>query len=388
MTGQELYTWWRQNTDVAFSVDPGPAKVNRLFRRALLNIVERIYTQRLVNQNEFDKIKYMIRSERPFIPGNNKLYLGKMPISSAISVAAGVNIDVTFPLPHNVDALTVPQIRLEGLVDVTPTGATPISGQNGILNTGAIVVVDEFTIRITTSGAPVTNNAVANAGLATFYDDGAAALNVPDYRHHLTTKVDMLNPLYDIVISDLTNTTPIKAIFEKPTKFRTGMQMVISGAAGNTAANGTWYVKALSNKQYLLYSDEDLQTASAGNGVYVSGSKTEQVSELISEYTRQKVSDEKIGRYGAPDVRTPRHEEAEMALIIHPKNRTCNLVSMDYIIAPPFEIDVENSDIDLQSYYPDKLLFEVAAEASKLYAGAYRDGEGTIISTNEIVENP
>lgn len=47
--------------------------------------------------------------------------------------------------------------------------------------------------------------------------------------------------------------------------------VTISGVGGNTAANGTFYVKVLTTNTFSLYSDNTLSTAVAGNGVYTSG---------------------------------------------------------------------------------------------------------------------
>lgn len=47
--------------------------------------------------------------------------------------------------------------------------------------------------------------------------------------------------------------------------------VTIAGVVGNTAANGTFYVKVLTTNTFSLYSDNTLSTAVAGNGAYTSG---------------------------------------------------------------------------------------------------------------------
>lgn len=71
-------------------------------------------------------------------------------------------------------------------------------------------------------------------------------------------------------VTGATNASPI--VITAASHGLTDRQPVtISGVGGNTAANGTFYVKVLTANTFSLYSDNTLSTAVAGNGVYTSG---------------------------------------------------------------------------------------------------------------------
>src|SRR5262249_17952680 len=48
-------------------------------------------------------------------------------------------------------------------------------------------------------------------------------------------------------------------------------QVVVSGVLGETAADGTWYVKKIDNNSFALYSDAALTTAVNGTAAYLGG---------------------------------------------------------------------------------------------------------------------
>jgi hypothetical protein len=79
----------------------------------------------------------------------------------------------------------------------------------------------------------------------------------------------------------------------------------------------------------------------------------------------------------------PKVEEADHLLRIHPTDRECTKVSIDYLSTPKQYIDISNTYIDLSIYYPEKLLYLMVDEAGRLFGELTRDRELVINSTNE-----
>ena len=73
-------------------------------------------------------------------------------------------------------------------------------------------------------------------------------------------------------VSGATNTSPI-VITASSGLPNNGEQVLIAGAGGNTAANGTYYAQQSGYPagQFALYSDPSLTTPVAGNGIYTTG---------------------------------------------------------------------------------------------------------------------
>lgn len=69
------------------------------------------------------------------------------------------------------------------------------------------------------------------------------------------------------VISAATNATPIQITTSTPHTLVNGATVTITGAVGNTAANGTWVITFLNTTQFTL-------NGSVGNGAYTANSAT------------------------------------------------------------------------------------------------------------------
>lgn len=72
-------------------------------------------------------------------------------------------------------------------------------------------------------------------------------------------------------ITSLSNATPIVCSVSSNHRLENGDEVTISGATGNTAGNGDWYIKVLGSGSFALYSDSGLTTPSVGNGAYTGG---------------------------------------------------------------------------------------------------------------------
>lgn len=379
MTGLELYRWYRQHNDLAYSADPGPAKSNRIFKAALVNMVEAVYRSGLVTQGGYDKLKRIIATEQILIPNNNKIYL--TPLQISVAAPSGSNLLVTFTLPHNLAGLATPTVTFSGLVDTGTPGANPVSNVNG--NTYAVTVISATQIQITPA-ATITCSSAANSGQGVFLSNNVKAL-VDDYEHLLTLKAKMESAYYDLSITDATNTAPIKVSLDKRNRFRNGSRLKIANVLGNTGANGEFYAKQLNEFKIAIYSDKNFQSPAVGVAAYTSGGT---IYEVFYNVAKQKTSDEKAGLLSIPTARAPYWEFSQKILSVLPSDVTCSELTMDYITKLPAYIDVEDDNVDLELYYPLEFLFDVASEAGKLYSRAYRDEQGNISNTIELTENP
>jgi hypothetical protein len=68
-------------------------------------------------------------------------------------------------------------------------------------------------------------------------------------------------------VSAASNATPIQITTSAAHNISTGATVIVTGALGNTAANGTWIVTKVSSTQFTL-------TGSTGNGAYTANSAT------------------------------------------------------------------------------------------------------------------
>jgi hypothetical protein len=82
---------------------------------------------------------------------------------------------------------------------------------------------------------------------------------INDACNFLNTRVDISD-----TVTGATNATPIVITSSVANGLVTGDEVVISGVTGNTAANGTWLITALTSSTFQL-------VGSAGNGVYAGG---------------------------------------------------------------------------------------------------------------------
>lgn len=81
-----------------------------------------------------------------------------------------------------------------------------------------------------------------------------------------------------VPIQDASNATPIQITTVNPHGLLTGQSVTVSGAAGNTAANGAWVVTKVNNRTFTL-------NGSGGNGAYVPFSGVFSVSVTAPRFT-------------------------------------------------------------------------------------------------------
>lgn len=200
---------------------------------------------------------------------------------------------------------------------------------------------------------------------------------ITDYLHLLAMQPRFSVPL-NVNITSASNTTPIVITINKLTNLRDGDMVDIAGVSGNTAANGTRFVKQIYadyvyNKfAFALYSDAKLTQGISGNGVYVSGGS---MSRIFLNWVKKKNSYRKYSIFGIPTVNDPYYEIADGKLKILPLTETCTSISIDYLKKPTVIVDVNDAVIDLEITYPLSYLYFLADETAKLMAIYSRDGE-------------
>lgn len=207
---------------------------------------------------------------------------------------------------------------------------------------------------------------------------------VTDYEHLLAIKAKFLTSMPGLTVTGATNTTPIILSVNALNVLRTGNSIVVSGVFGNSAANGTHFLKRISRKKFELYSDITLLTPVAGNGNYVSGGTIQLVN---YNYCRKYYSDQKISTLGIPTVDAPKFEITQNLIKIYPLEYSCSEVNMDYIKKSSVFITSTDNVIDLEDTYPVKFLYYVSDVASQLFSESIKDQELFQTSTFETKTN-
>lgn len=206
---------------------------------------------------------------------------------------------------------------------------------------------------------------------------------VNDYNHLLAIKATFTVNLF-VSLENATNTTPIRITTATRTNLRTGDHVVISGVIGNTNANGTFYLRKVSDFGFQLYSDEFLQVPVSGNASYISGGS---VSRIYVNYCTMYRADQKIGVLYAPTVEYPKYEVAENLIKIYPVNQTCQSVSMDYITTAVVLPDVADNVIDLELTYPYQFLQYLVTVAAEIFSGEAKDKEQQMTQEIDLSQN-
>ncbi len=196
-----------------------------------------------------------------------------------------------------------------------------------------------------------------------------------DYLHLLALKATFEYYIADV--KGASNVSPIILTLDRINDLRDGDSIVVTGVLGNTAANGTFYVKKLGDNfltnsfTYSLYSDAKLTTPVAGNGVYTSGGT---VKKVLSQWTKKKNSYRKISVFGEPSLSDAFYEIADGVIKILPLTETCTRINIDYVKKITVPIDVANTTTDLELSYSKPMLYAFMDETALLIGEQSRDG--------------
>lgn len=351
MTGFELGRIFDTRISHSFTGFLDATKKNRIFKEALVELIEDKYAapQR---QEIADDLSFLITTGKTLVPINNQFFLTPLQVTTVTFVTTTITVNTY--LPHglsNGDTVTVAGVS--GFTTNNPNGTF-------VINT-----VTSNSFKYTAGSAP-TGAHTANTGKVSF------TRMLTNYGHMLSLKALFREPYYDVTITGLSYSSPIKMDLSWYSRLRTGQKIYISGALGNTNANGTHYVKKLSDKKFALYSDESLQTPVSGNGNYTSGAV---LNEVFYEEAKPYYPATKISNINEPTVISPRYEEADNNAKIYPLTKTCLEVTMDYLKTPEVIADTADTVIDLELYYGIDFIYEWLDKAIELGSAAMRDTE-------------
>lgn len=203
---------------------------------------------------------------------------------------------------------------------------------------------------------------------------------ISDYYHMMNMRCSFVIPLTGNYITNASSTTPIQFTLFKDSNLATGENVIISGATGNTNTNGSRYVQMLNRSKGKLYSDENLLTAVASNGLF-SGTAT--ISRVVNNYAHNLASSQKFSALNGPTYNDPYYEIASGLVKIYPLNWACGTVVVDYISLPVY-IDVTDAVIDLYATYSTRFIDALSDQTIKLMGESSRDDGLIINAVNEI----
>lgn len=362
MTGAEIYLVFQNKIDKSYSAFINPTRANRLFKESLFTAISN-KNKVLDDQKVYDELKLNISTNKIVTPNNNQVYTSNLAITGV--TVSGLIVKVTTGLPHNFilgDTITI-------------SGVAATTNVNGTQTVNFLNSTTQFQFT-----APATPAGSYTAGTGTVTSDKI----IGDYMHLFTVKAKYTNQYYGINIINALSTTPIVLTLDNLTNLRTGEQITVSGVLGNTAANGTFYIRKVNNKMVSLFADKNLQTPVASSGTYTSGGI---ISRTNYQYCMYNYSDRKIGSYNTATVDSPKVELSKNLLKFYPLDETCQEITIDYLSTATVLPDVSNSSIDLEAYYPQKLLYYICDVAVDLFAKEVRDAQLTQTAGQNLVQN-
>lgn len=361
-TGIEISREFDLQIDKSYTGYLDPAKKNRLLLMAYMQLAEKKYNN-MDRQQVYDELTHFVKTEYPVDVRDGKVYTFPLQVNQA-SFSGGVLTVSTWLANHLQVGDDVNLSGLTGLVNV-PSSATVTS----ILNPNTFTV----------SATGVTGSHVQFSGVVTW--DGL----LPDYHHLLTVKCLYEDEL-DSVLIGATNSSPVVIEFKHRTNLRSGEKVEVRNVTGNTAANGSFYVKKVGARRYSLFSDSRFSVPVVGNGQYNSGGI---VVRSVGSYANVLVPDQKTSTFQAATKEYPKVQISSGYLSFSPSP---SRIEIDYMtegaVSPTVRIDVLDGVTDLELYYPKKFLTKLVNEAADLFSLQARDLSQYQAQTNETVENP
>jgi hypothetical protein len=364
LTGSSLWLYTQGLIDKDYSDFLSTSKANRFFESALYNVIEQKVA---VNDSQkiYDELGYLYKTDFPIPSVSNNRILHSDILVTGFTISGGGAL-VTTGIPHNYTTG-----EFVTILDINGCTLSDTSYAVTVITPYTFTIVDGTAVGTYTGGG---------------YTYGQNQLR--DYLRLLAIKVQIQDiSLADTYVTAATNATPIVVTLNNKTRLRDGSYIVISGILGNTAANGTFYVKQINNRKYALYTDADLRNGVTGNGTYVD-SPSSTISTIYDSWCTPYLSDRKISAFGKPTVNYPTFEDTENAINLYPADKTVLSAILDYIAKPSVLIDVADNAINLELVYPNKFLYAVANEFANIFAMAVKDGDLYRTSENEIIQNP
>ncbi len=366
LTTSQIKSFFLNKIDKSYTGYFDDARLNRIFKSALLQSVEQKY-RTLDQEKIYDELRFLIKTEESFKVNNNKLYLQPLAISS-ISLGGG-GATFTTELPHNLIANDT----------VVISDVTGITGSiNGSFTVDTIASDYSFFITIGGLGGSYTSI----SGLASIPIKG-----IMDYMHSLTIRANFNQTIKEAgsVASVYIGSDYVKITFKQTHNIRPQELITISGVSGTgtvTDLNDDWNISR--------YDDYSIWISTSVTGT-VSSVKNIAVSQYFYEYCKYNYSDRKIGVFGIPKVSEPSYEDGNDLIKIYPLDEICDEITIDYLARPQVYIDFSDTTLtnfDWGTRYPEKFLYYVIDYAANIVYSFIRDTEGIQIESKTILENP
>lgn len=361
-TGAELLQYLKNALDQPYSGYLDTTKANRLFKETVIEVIEKKY-RGVEDQKHDDELSNLILLDQEITVRGNRVRT--VPLSIADLVFAGTTATITFTVPHQLlsgDSFTIANTQ----------GFTP--AMNGTFTVGAVIsdLVFQFTIPVTTGAWVVSTGQVTHAFM------------YPNMMHPLTMKSTFVDSDRNS-ISSLNSSTRLLRL-SSASNIRTGSKVRISGGLGVTGLNTDHYVKVqsrLGDKMYL-YQDSALMIPSVLSGTYQGGGV---MKLIVDEYMTKLFPDRRIAPSSQGDVWTPKYGTDDNGFNIYPLNETCTNVTADYIRNPVVTIDTADNAIDLELYYPFKLLMHIKDRAAVTWMIRMREQEVAVVQNQQDQSN-
>jgi len=207
--------------------------------------------------------------------------------------------------------------------------------------------------------------------------------SVTDYLHELAVQTRYTETIQTTVTA-ATSATPIIITLDTRTNLR-NEEVDFTSAAGNTAINGTRYLKKLTDYTFALYQDAKLTIPISGNGTYTGGAV---VKRVVRKYAKMLPPQRKIDVFSRGTIYDPKYSINNGVMQLYPTTETCTSINLDYIIIPPVLIDYQDNLVDLELTYPLRFLYTVMSECALLMGFSSRDMLLAQNSTTEIIQQP
>lgn len=327
--------------DKAYSGYLSPAQLNALIRGSFYDIAERKY-QQLSTEKTYDELTGFLKVNQEIAINNSLLHTAPIQI---INVTAAGSNPITVTVETNKPHYMVPGqiMTTSGIQSFTPS----LDGQF------TVVLVGTTTFTYAVSGGPAVGVYVPNTGIVT------PANSAPQYFHYLRSKVYLLATA--VSISAVTTGATTTVTTSSYHNLRTGDSVLIASVGGVTGINQQHDNIVVLNKTKF-----QIGTTS---GTYTSGGTSQLV--YYNEATMRRSINK--GFYAAqPSNDFPTFEHGENKIFFLPASTK---VTIDYMTELPFEIDVNNSTIDLEIYYNPKFLYHLVDEIVYRFAGFSKDAE-------------
>ena len=376
MTGLELYQYFKLKSGYSYTGGLVTLTANSIFKDALISSLEKKYRE-LLDQKEYDEIRSIIKTDYAVNVLNNKIYLQSFYVSNITytTPSGGIStVSVTTNIPHNlISGNSIIVAGVAGIATTTPTNA--VNGTKTITKISDTSFSYPVTVA-TISGTYTTGTGTLSNGNASTH---VTNNTISDYWHYLTLKAQFtINPYISFTtVNNGTADSPITIIFSDRNNIRTGEKLLFTGFGGTTIINGNYYIKKINQYKIGLYTDKNLQVPLIETGSYIPNSGIGTIKRVYNNYCIVQKSDQKISTFNIPTVKYPVVYLSDNMIKIEPKDEVVDSAMIDYISIPTGNliIDVSNTTVNLEDYFPIKFLYFMADEARIIYSQKYRDSE-------------